>query len=95
MVTGTANVETCPRRPDGTAAWYLADLASGRISAEPTKIIGAIRSTPETPRVTAIVPPTLAEIRATVERHIKNTYLKQVQAPIGVKPVLKAWMELG
>ncbi len=79
----------------GTAAWYLADLASGRISAEPTEIIGVIRSTPETPRVTAIAPSTLAEIRATVERHIKNTYLKQVQAPIGVKPVLKAWMELG
>jgi hypothetical protein len=25
---------------------------------------------------------------------IKNTYLKQVQAPVGVKPVLKCWMEL-
>lgn len=32
--------------------------------------------------------------RESVERHIKNSYLKQVQAPIGVKPVLKAWMEL-
>jgi hypothetical protein len=24
----------------------------------------------------------------------KNLYLRQVQAPIGVKPILKAWMEL-
>jgi len=25
---------------------------------------------------------------------IKNTYLKSLQAPVGVKPALKAWMEL-
>ena len=36
---------------------------------------------------------TLAEIRAKVERHVKNTYLKKVQAPAGVKPVLKAWLD--
>jgi phosphatidylserine/phosphatidylglycerophosphate/cardiolipin synthase-like enzyme len=33
-------------------------------------------------------------IRAKIDRHIKNTYLKKVQAPIGIKPILKAWMEL-
>ena len=37
---------------------------------------------------------TLAEIRGKVEKHIKNTWLKRMQAPVGVKPVLKAWMEL-
>ena len=37
---------------------------------------------------------TLADIRAKIEKHIKNTYLKAAQAPVGVKPVLKAWMEL-
>ena len=26
--------------------------------------------------------------------HIKNTYLKRVDAPVGVKPSLKCWMEL-
>ena len=31
---------------------------------------------------------------ATVEKHIKNTYLKRVDAPVGVKPALKCWMEL-
>ncbi len=29
-----------------------------------------------------------------VEKHIKNTYLKRVDAPVGVKPTLKCWMEL-
>ena len=37
---------------------------------------------------------TLSEIRGKIEKHIKNTFLKAMQAPIGVKPVLKAWMEL-
>ncbi len=39
-------------------------------------------------------PAPLRELRLKVEKHIKNTYLKQVQAPVGVKPVLKCWMEL-
>lgn len=34
------------------------------------------------------------EVRLAVEKHIRNTYLKQVRAPVGVNPVLKCWMEL-
>ena len=37
---------------------------------------------------------TLVEIRAKVEKHIKNSYLKRVDAPVGVKPALRCWMEL-
>ncbi len=36
----------------------------------------------------------LLGLRTAVEKHIKNTYLKSAQAPIGVKPVLKCWMEM-
>jgi hypothetical protein len=61
---------------------------------EPSEIVGLIRSTPDTPRHRAIEEKTLSDIRAAVEKHIKNTYLKQVQAPIGVTPALKCWMEL-
>jgi len=78
----------------GDRKWYLYNIASEQIVEEPVEIIAAIRATPQTPRVTSIDQPTLAEIRAKVERHIKNTYLKAAQAPVGVKPVLKAWMEL-
>ena len=53
-----------------------------------------IRSTPETQRRLRIEQPMLREIRLAVEKHIKNTYLKKVQAPVGVKPTLKCWMEL-
>ncbi|MCG2660200.1 MAG: phospholipase D-like domain-containing protein [Kiritimatiellae bacterium] len=79
---------------DGTCQWYLCDLAGAKIMEEPAKIIEFIRSTPATPRQTAIGEKTLSEIRAQLDRHIKNTCLRQLQAPVGVKPVLKCWMEL-
>ena len=78
----------------GHTKWYLFALGTEKIADEPSDIIGLIRSKPDTPRHRAIEEKTLSEIRAAVEKHIKNTYLKQVQAPIGVKPVLKCWMEL-
>ena len=74
--------------------WYLFDLADEKIADGPTEIVRLIRSTPDTPRKHDIPNQTLSEIRAKVEKYIKNSYLKQVQAPIGVKPRLKAWMEL-
>lgn len=78
----------------GISKWYLYNLATKKIHDEPTEIIDIIRSTPDTPRHLSIEKTTLSDIRLQVDRHIKNTYLKQVQAPIGVKQVLKAWMEL-
>jgi hypothetical protein len=78
----------------GETRWYLFDLGSGEIADDPTQIVKLIRSTPETPRKHDLPEDTLSQIRLKIEKHIKNTYLKQVQAPIGVKPKLKAWMEL-
>ena len=37
---------------------------------------------------------TLTEIRREMDKRVTNTYLKKVQAPIGVKSTLLAWMEL-
>jgi superfamily II DNA or RNA helicase len=78
----------------GDTNWYLYDLASGNILDNATKIIEYIRCTPQTPRRRAVADATLSDIRAKIERHIKTTYLKAAQAPVGVKPVLKCWMEL-
>jgi hypothetical protein len=78
----------------GYTQWYLYDLDTEKIWSEPSDIIALIRSTPDTPRRRAIEDETLSKIRAKVDKHIKNTYLKSVQAPVGVKPILKAWMEL-
>lgn len=78
----------------GKSAWYLLDLATGQILDDPTAIEEVIRCRPDTPRRCLQAPQTLAEARKTVEKHIKNTYLKRVQAPLGVAPKLKCWMEL-
>lgn len=78
----------------GTTRWYFYDLDRGVILEEPGEIVGSIRSKPQTPRRCTTEQKTLVEIRAKVEKHIKNTYLKRIDAPIGVKPALRCWMEL-
>ena len=78
----------------GYVQWYLLDLASGAILDEAPRIADVIRSTPQTPRDCEIAPVTLKQARERLEKHIKNTYLKKVQAPLGVEPVLRAWMEV-
>jgi superfamily II DNA or RNA helicase len=78
----------------GTTRWYLYDLDRDAILEEPGDIVGNIRSKPDTPRQSTTEQQTLVEVRAKVDRHIKNTYLKRVDAPVGVKPALRCWLEL-
>jgi len=78
----------------GYTQWYLYDLATKQIVEEPAEIVALIRSTPDTPRYRSVSNETLTQIRVEIEKHIKNSYLKKVQAPIGIKAKLKAWMEL-
>lgn len=78
----------------GYVQWYLHDLASGKTFEDAPQIVEFIRATRDTPRHCEIPPATLKEVREKVEKEIKNSYLKKVQAPLGVEAVLKAWMEL-
>lgn len=78
----------------GDVQWYLYDVASKDIIEDAPRIVEAIRSTLDTARKVEIERLQLSEIRATIEKHIAKTYLRKVQAPVGVGPVLKAWMEL-
>ncbi len=78
----------------GITQWYLYDLESEKIFEEATEIVDYIRSAPDTERRCIMEKKVLTEVRAVLDRHIKNSYLKKVQAPVGVKPVLKCWMEL-
>jgi UPF0176 protein len=61
---------------------------------DPNTIFMAIKSEPPTPRLCQQERETLVEIRKKLDAHIKKTYLRRVQAPIGIKPVLRTWMEL-
>jgi hypothetical protein len=78
----------------GETIWLLYDLRTQQITTEPAQIVQLIRSTPDTPRNCQIDQPKLIDIRKKIDQHLKNTYLKTLQAPLGVKPSLKAWMEL-
>jgi hypothetical protein len=78
----------------GTTRWYLYDLDRNAILEEPGEIVDCIRSKPETPRTCSTEEKTLIELRGKIEKHIKNSYLKRVDAPVGVTPSLRCWMEL-
>ena len=78
----------------GVTGWYFYDLGKNKIIDDASEIAEFIRSSPETPRYTDLPQSSLSEIRLTVEKHIKNSYFKRLQAPVGVKATLKAWMEL-
>ena len=78
----------------GTTRWYLYDLDRDAVLEEHGEIVASIRSRPETPRRCTTEEKTLIELRGKIEKHIKNSYLKRVDAPVGVKPALRCWMEL-
>lgn len=75
-------------------AWYLLDLASGEIAEDPARIVAIVRSAPDTPRDLTLPPAELRNLRLKIEGHIRQSYLRRVQAPLGVSPILKCWMEL-
>ena len=78
----------------GTTRWYLYDAPRDAILGDPGEIVASIRSKPDTTRICMIDENTLVDLRKKVEKHIKDTYLKRVDAPVGVKPALRCWMEL-
>ena len=78
----------------GFTRWYLYDLAGEVIKEDATRIHGLIESVPDTPRRVEMPKQTLIDIRKKLDAHVKRTYLRRVQAPVGVKSTLLAWMEL-
>ena len=78
----------------GRVQWLLYDLTTGDILDDRDRIHDLIRCPPEEPRRSAATRDTLAQARRGVERHLRDTYLKSVQAPPTLKPKLLAWMEL-
>jgi hypothetical protein len=80
--------------PAGTTRWYLYEIDKKKILEEPGEIIESLRCKPNAPRRCVTDEKLLKDIRTSVLKHIKDTYLKRVDAPVGVKPVLKCWMEI-
>ena len=79
----------------GVTRWYFHQLDEDDLMEDPKQIAQWIRSDGETPRVCTTDRKLLVGIRDSVLKHIKNTYLKQLDVPIGSpKPLLVCWMEV-
>ena len=78
----------------GSRRWYYAAMADDTVLDDPGEIVANIRSTPKTRRRCTTEEKTLLGIRKRVERRIKNSYLKRVDAPVGVSPRMVCWMEV-
>ena len=79
----------------GPVRWYLYDAEADAIVESPGEIVESIRSNPKTPRRCTTSRKTLKEARDRVRRHIRDSYLKRVNAPMDApEPKLRCWMEL-
>ena len=52
-------------------------------------IIDSVKCKQETPRKISSNPETLKEMRDNIKRHIKNTYLKKIEAPFKTKIIIR------
>jgi len=80
--------------PKGEVKWYFRDAETEKISEVLEETWTAVRCSGNTKRVVKQGVTKLAPARKAIERHVKNTYLRDIQAPIGAKPTLVAWMEI-
>lgn len=78
----------------GKPAWLYYDFATEMVVEGLREIADFIRSAPDVPRHIETARDRLRGARDAVLRHIRNGYMKQMQAPPGVEPTIKAWMEI-
>jgi hypothetical protein len=64
------------------------------IAETPRTIADLIRSLPDTPIHHSLDRAGLSKLRAKAEKELIKTHLRSLQAPIGISPVLKCWMEI-
>lgn len=82
--------------PPGEVRWYFYDAEVGKVSEGPEAAWLPARCQVDTPRSVKEGPGgATGEARKAIERHIRNTYMRDAQVPANAKPVLLAWMEIG
>ena len=79
---------------DGLYRWYLVNAGTDTVFDGAYDIWKAIQCNKEEPRRLETTEEDFSAVRKAVERHIKKSYMRAVQAPLGVKPRLVTWMQL-
>lgn len=79
---------------DGLYRWYLLDATSNVVCTSAYEIWETIKCEDSEPRRLTISAEKFKNARKTIERHIKDTYMKPVQAPLGVSFRLVTWMQI-
>lgn len=78
----------------GICRWFLYDPSAKKVTEEVAPIWHAVRCEKTTPRSLSLDSAGFQTVRKEVEKHIRNTYLKSIQAPLGATARLVTWMEL-
>jgi superfamily II DNA/RNA helicase len=79
---------------EGFYKWYFLNPATEEISEQTYNIWSLIKSEKDTQRALSIQEDAFTAIKKTVDAYINKTYMKAIQAPIGIKPRLVTWMQL-
>ena len=78
----------------GDTVWQLYSSNGEELLTEPAKIAEFIRSKPQTPRKCEFGQDDLKKLREKAEKALNKSHLRPLQAPVGVEPKLKCWMEI-
>jgi SNF2 family DNA or RNA helicase len=83
----------------GPVKWYLFDRSTGKIHEADSdrglqRAWCAVRCVDDTARSNSLPEDELTSARKQVDGHIRNTYLRQAQTPMGLRPILLTWMEI-
>jgi superfamily II DNA or RNA helicase len=78
----------------GFTVWACSDPAGETVTTDSTAIADLVRSLPKTSRHCVLDHAALSALRRKIEKDVTKTHLRALQAPPGVSPVLKCWMEL-
>jgi hypothetical protein len=78
----------------GDTVWQLYSSDGEELLTEPAKIAEFIRSKPKTPRKCEFSQDDLKKLREKAEKSLNKSHLRPLQAPVGVEPKLKCWMEI-
>lgn len=79
---------------NGLYRWYFLDNDTGAVSEKTYDIWTMIRCDEDESRIVTVTKELFAHNRKKMEDYIKKSYMRSVQAPIGVKPRLVTWLEL-